>query len=124
MAGGVALGSHFFHLVPANNAQDFLKDWFAPLLFAFYLATMVWCKRSEKNVRPWRTLALFETNPIGAEEMYRITPWTGAFTGLLLGLILSLSTGEKFLLLKFLPWICAILVARVAYRRWIEKKAI
>lgn len=88
------------------------------VLISLYL----WFYKSERADRPWQFSSLYKTNPIAAEQQYRLSPIVGLVLGNVLGCIGMISVGLQFFGLPIALLSCAMLISgSVILGKWLFK---
>ena len=102
-----------------------VSEWQAWGNFAFimiYASLGDWLRKRERADRPWRFSALYKTNPIGAEQTYRLGPLVGLAMGTIMGCIGTIAVGLQFFGLPIALLLCAVSISiAVVYGRWLLK---
>lgn len=99
------------------KSQGGWQYWYFALNFALF-ALYFWLYKRERADRPWQFSALYKTNPIAAEQTYRLGPIVGLVMGNVLGCIGMISMGLQFFGLPLALLSCAGLIGGSVILGW------
>lgn len=115
----VILSNALFNL---SGHEAWGGEWRAWGNFAFimiYTSLHSWLYKRERADRPWQFSALYKTNPIAAEQTYRLGPLVGLAMGTVMGCIGIISVGLQFFGLPVALLLCAVSISgAVVYGKW------
>ncbi len=105
---------------PAQGGE--WQDWGWIVFGLVYTSLYSWLYKRERADHPWQFSALYKTNPIAAEQQYRIGPIVGLVLGNVLGCIGMISVGLQFFGLPIALLSCAALISgSVVLGKWLLK---
>ncbi len=118
----ILLSNSIFNL---SGHQSWGGEWRTWGMFAFtllYVSLYHWLSKCERAHRPWQFGALYKTNPIAAEQMYRLSPLVGLAMGTAMSCIGLIAVGSQFFGLPVALISCAgVIGVSVVLGRWLLK---
>ena len=122
MSTPLILANALLDMSGKNAGNSLLRSQIVFALITLSTLLYFWLYKRERANRPWQWSALYKTNPVAAEQQYRLGPIVGLAMGNVLGCIGMISMGLQFFGLPIALLSCAGLISvSIVLGRWLVK---